>query len=176
MVTVRGRSEVKRYIAQLPEALVEKVLRGAARAGGKVIADEAKARSESDDVADAIIIRSSAKDGRIVVTVTVKPGWAYSLGVWLEWGTDPHFITVDDSQRAGMSVRKVNEKTKAGSLVIGGAFVGKTVWHEGARPFPFLRPALDIKEAEAVKAAQQYINSRVTRAGIRGGSDMGDDA
>lgn len=176
MVTVRGRNEVKQFLARLPKEIETKLLRGAARAGGKVIAEEAKDRSRSKEVGDNITLRSSAKDGRIVTKISVKPGWSYSLGVWQEWGTDPHFISVDDSQRGGMSVPKINEKTKAGSLVIGGAFVGSTVWHPGARPEPFLRPALDTKEAEAIKAAQNYINARVSRSGIRGSSETdGDD-
>jgi len=91
----------------------------------------------------------------------------YNLPLWLEYGTAPHLISVDDSQRQGLSVRRVNDRVNAGSLVINGNFVGTTVHHPGARPHPFMRPALDTKEGEARAAAQSYINSRISRSGIR---------
>lgn len=169
MVTVRGRSEVSAYLAALPEQIT-KVLRGAGRAGGKVIADEAKDRSSSDAVANDVVVRTKNADGRIVVTVTVKPGYSWFRALWLEFGTDPHFIRVDDTQRKGRGIGRINQQVRDargdGSLVIGGKFVGDTVWHPGARPHPFLRPALDIKEADAIAAAQAYINARVSKAGI----------
>jgi len=174
MASMKGRSEVKSFIAGIPSDLA-KLLRGAGRAGAKVIADEAKDRVISDEVRSGIKVATKAEDGRIIAKVQVKGKFAF-IAPWLEYGTDPHFISVDDSQRGGMSVRKVNERVKAGSLVIGGNFVGSTVHHPGARPHPFLRPALDTKENEARNAAQHYINSRVGRTGIKGGPEAGDDA
>lgn len=174
MPTVSGRAEVKRYMAQIPQAMRAKILRGAAKAAAKVVADEAKDRAISEDVASAIVTRSKLDGDRIVVRITVKGQWPLSVGTWLEYGTDPHFISVDDSQRQGMSVGRVNELHKEGSLVIGGKFVGKTVHHPGATPHPFLRPALDIKEGEAIEAAQGYITTRLAREGL-GGPDVGDD-
>ncbi|WP_380925473.1 HK97 gp10 family phage protein [Sphingomonas leidyi] len=171
MATSRGREEVRRYIDRL-QTDIPALLRGAARAGGNVIADEAKDRSVSSEVAENITIKVKRDDGRIVVTITVKPGWAYSLGTWLEWGTDPHFITVDQSQRQGLSVGRINKLQREGSLVIGGQFVGETVFHPGAQPHPFLRVALDTKGAEAFAEAQRYIDSHVTRVGIIGDHDF----
>lgn len=165
MPTVRGKGDVKRFIAQLPGNLERNVLRGAARAAAQVVAEEAKARSVSDEVAAAIKIATAREDGRVIAKVQVKGKGAF-LAPWLEYGTDPHFISVDDSQRDGLSVRRVNQKVKQGSLVIGGQFVGTTVHHPGARPHPFLRPALDTKENEAMAAAQAYINRRISRGDI----------
>lgn len=179
MPTVKGQRDVRQYIENLPRELEKKVLRGAARAGGKVVLEEARARSISSEVDEALIMKTRAQDGRILVTITVAPGWAFSVGTWLEWGTEPHFISVDDNQRDGMSVRRINRLNKdgkMGSLVIGGQFVGDTVWHKGAQAHPFLRVALDIKEAEARAAAQSYISSRIARGVIVGGSEPeGDD-
>lgn len=178
MPTVKGKSEVRAYMDALP-GQITRMLRGAGRAAGKVIAEEAKSRSASDDVAEAVIVKSRQDDGRIVVTVTVKPGFVWSLALWLELGTSGHFISVDDSQRNGMSVRRVNKAVRdAGgdkSLVIGGKFVGSTVWHPGARPHPFLRPALDVKEQDAIRAAQAYIAARVSRRGITVTNEGGDE-
>lgn len=169
MPAVRGRAEVKQYIASLPEQLTP-VLRGAARAGAKVVADKIEELTPSEEVRENLRIRSRKADGRIVVMIDVKPGWARSLGTWLEWGTAPHFISVDDSQREGRTVARINKLTKdAGgdhSLVINGNFVGSTVWHPGAQAHPAFRPALDLKGADAIKAAQAYISSRIARGRV----------
>jgi len=173
MPTVRGASGVKRFIASLPAQLEAKVLRGAARAAANVVADEARSRSISPDVTAAIKVAVKAEDGRVVAKVQVKGPGAY-IAPWLEYGTEPHFISVDDGQRGGISVNRINKKSKEGALVIGGQFVGATVHHPGARAHPFLRVSLDVKEAEALAAAQSYISARVTRAGITGTAEGGD--
>jgi hypothetical protein len=176
MATSRGGAEVRRFMAALPGEIETKLLRGAARAAGKVIITEAKMRSISQEVDDALVMKVRRDVGRIVVKIYVEKGWARSVGTWLEYGTAPHFISVDDGQREGMSVARVNKKTKDGSLVIGGHFVGSTVHHPGARPHPFLRVSLDTKEGEAIAAAQTFINSRITRGGILGSVEPeGDD-
>ncbi|WP_239016836.1 HK97 gp10 family phage protein [Sphingomonas ginkgonis] len=164
MPTVRGRGEVDAYFAKLPIDLT-KVLRGAARAAATVVADEAKARSRSTEVAEAVKVATKQEDDRVIAKVQVKGKGAY-IAPWLEYGTSPHFISVDESQRMGMSIGRINQMHKAGSLVINGQFVGATVHHPGATPHPFLRPALDTKEAEAVAQAQRYINSRIARGRV----------
>jgi hypothetical protein len=50
------------------------------------------------------------------------------------------------------------------------------VRHPGARPNPFLRPALDMKEGEAVAAAQDYITSRIGASGITASDEVESDA
>lgn len=176
MPTVRGKTDVKNFIARIPKDLEEKVLRGAARAAATVVAEEAKDRTNSDEIRGAIKVATKREDGRMIAKVQVKGRGAY-LAPWAEYGTAPHFISVDDSQRGGRSVARINQMVSEEggnrSLVIGGNFVGSTVFHPGARPHPFLRPSLDLKEAEAIAAAQAYITTRVTRAGIVGG-DEGD--
>jgi hypothetical protein len=172
----KGGPAVSRYIAQMPTELEAKVLRGAARAGGNVIAEDARERSRSQDVSDAITTKVKSSPGQIRSTVSVKTGWARSVGIWLEYGTAPHFISVDDSQREGRSTKRINELNKDGaSLVIGGKFVGTTVFHKGAQAYPFMRPALDHSAVAAIAAAQSYINARVSRRGITGTTEAGDE-
>ncbi|WP_232314752.1 HK97 gp10 family phage protein [Sphingopyxis sp. QXT-31] len=169
---------MRRFLTNIPEQM-DGVLRGAARAGGKVVADEIKDTTPSEEVRDNIRIRTKAESDHIRVRIDVKDRWARSLGIWLEYGTDPHFISVDESQRGGRSVGRINtlakDSDKGHSLLIGGNFVGSTVFHPGARPHPAFRPALDRKEAEAVAAAQAYINTRVSRAGIKREPAGGDE-
>ena len=176
MATMKGRDDVSRYIESIPPALQTKILRGAARAAARVVADEAKARSISAEVSEAVKVSTRQEnDSRVIAKVKVKGPGSF-IAPWLEYGTDPHFVSVDDSQRRGMSVRTVNRRAKeAGegghSLVIGGKFVGTTVFHPGAKPHPFLRPSLDIKQGEAIAAAQTYVTTRIAREGL-GGADV----
>ena len=174
MPKVTGRTEVKRYLDGLPAKIEKKLLRGAARAAADVVADEAKLRAPADETREAITTRYKVEPGRITVVVTVKPGFGRSLGFWSEYGTSPHFISVDEDQRAGRSVGRINRLLKSGdgspSLVIGGKFVGATVFHPGAQAQPFLRPALDLKKVEAIAAAQNYIDSH-----LRDGRFIGND-
>ncbi|PTW45075.1 bacteriophage HK97-gp10 putative tail-component [Sphingomonas faeni] len=175
MPTSRGGSEVRRFISQLPSKLEKQVLRGAARAGGKIIEAEAKERSISSDVDEAIVLRTKLEAGRITVKITVRKGWGRAIANWLEYGTDAHFITLAKDESGGKSVARFNATTKR-SMVIGGKFVGETIFHPGAKPHPFLRPSLDIKGAEAIAAAQSYINAHVTRSGIVASAEPeGDD-
>lgn len=109
----------------------------------------------------------------------MKPGFFYSLAIWQEYGTAPHFIRIDAVDRGGRSVGRINRQNKAarpegGSLVIGGTFVGPTVHHPGARAHPAFRPALDIKEGDAIAAAQRFVSRKITRAGIAAVDEPGD--
>lgn len=169
MASVRGRESVSSYIKGAPERLA-KVLRGAGREGGKVFAEYVKENTTSEDVREGVRIRTKLDGDHVTTTVDVKHGWGRSVGIWNEWGTSAHFISVDDSQRGGRSVGRINQQVREAdgdrSLVIGGEFVGTTVWHPGAQPHPVFRPARDLKAADALAAAQNYINTHVTRAGI----------
>ena len=174
MATSRGGAAVRRYIAQLPAELERTVLRGAARAGGKVLVDGAKERSISSDDDDAIVMKRKSEPGRITVIITVEKGWARSVANWLEYGTDAHFISVAKEERGGKSVARINATDKR-SMIIGGKFVGDTVFHPGAKPHPFLRPTLDIDGPKAVAEAQNFINAHVTPSGIIASAETGDD-
>lgn len=165
MVWSRGRAEQKRFLLQGAPAQLRKVLLSAGRVGANVIADDARDRSISEEVSAAVKVKVRADETRIVATVYLKGPGSYK-GRWLEYGTDPHFISVDESQREGKSVRRINDLAKEGSLVIGGQFVGKTVLHPGAERHPFLRPALDFKGTVAIGAAQAHLNAHVKPSGI----------
>lgn len=188
MAYLKGGADFARFMSSIPAQLEAKVFKGAAKAAANVIADDARARSISGEVSAAIRTKVESAPGQVRSTVFVKRGWAHSLALWQEYGTEAHFISVDDSQRQGMSTRRVNDREKdgagivggarrvnnedaPGSIVIGGSFVGTTVHHPGARPHPFMRPALDHSEAEAIAAAQRYIDARISRSGITGSAE-----
>lgn len=163
MVTVKGLGTTRAKIAGFP-AKLERIALGAARAAGQVYADEVGALTPSDAVKENLRVQVRSENGHVTVRVDVAPGWARSLGTWLEWGTSPHFISVDDSQRAGKTVQRINRLAKAEganhSLVIGGQFVGQTVFHPGSRPHPTFRTVRDTKADHAIAAAQAFIDRR----------------
>lgn len=185
MATSRGGADTRRFMQQLPEQLMKRVLPGAARAGAKVIAEEAKHRlggRRADTagggkvlIADSVKVRVRRKGDKIHARILLQGPGAY-VGLWLERGTAPHIISVEDSAREGRSVNRINKLAREGSLVIGDTFVGAAVFHPGAKPHPFLNPALDIREDDARAAAQTYINARVSRRGIKDAVEPESDA
>jgi hypothetical protein len=183
MATSRGGSDVARFIAEQRRLIEEKLLRGAGRAGAKVLREEARHRLGGREaetgagtkvlIADALKIVVRSKPGVITVKVILKGPGSY-VGRWLEYGTAPHLISARADVREGRSINRINKLAREGSLSIGGKFVGASVWHKGADKKPFMRVSLDTREADARAEMQRYINSHVTRKGIVIGPE-GDD-
>lgn len=176
---ITGLSAVQSKMRRIPDEM-RGVLRGAARAGGKVFAEYVEENTTSQKVVrEAVRLRTKQDDGFVRATVDLKPGWGRTVGNWMEYGTEAHFISVDASQRRGRSVSKINQQVREErgnqSLVIGGNFVGTTVWHPGTRPEPVFRPARDLRAEEAKAAAQQYIKARINRGVITPGDEGEDD-
>lgn len=184
MASARGVAETQRFLAQLPGWLETKVLPGAARAGANVIAQEARdllgdRRADAGGgvrvlIANSVKVRVRKVEGGVKARVQMEGPGSY-VGRWLEYGTAPHFISVDPELRRGRSARRINKLVADGddrlraTLMINGKPVGPTVYHPGARPVPFLRPALDRKRDGASAAAQAYVNRRATRASLAAG-------
>lgn len=189
-VAVKGLQEVQRFLEQLPEKLQNNVMRGAMRAAAKVVAEEARAlapvsppnkknatlyKAHAGSLRDSIRFDSLIDGSRVIGYVRAGPSKnekntkneaAFTV-FWVEYGTAAHWIKVKDEARGGVSVRKLNEKAKAGSLKIGQNFIGQSVLHPGAKPRPFMTPALDHKREEATQAAAAYIRHRLsTKHGI----------
>ncbi|WP_294391999.1 HK97 gp10 family phage protein [uncultured Sphingomonas sp.] len=164
-MATRRTADFKAYTALVRAQLSGKLLQGAGRAMGKVIAEDAKRRVSSKRVAGSIKVASRVRDGRIIVRIETRGPGAF-LAPWLEHGTEPHFITASADLRGGRTVRRLNEQLRQGSLKIGGKFVGETVFHPGiVNPEPFLRPALDTAFDDALRAGQAYITTRLGKAG-----------
>lgn len=183
MATVKGMDGVKQFLRSLPAKLESNVLKGALKAGADVIAEAARENCHSDDVRAAIKTSAKVADHRVTAKIEIKGEGAYKA-VWLEYGTSAHFISVDDSVREGRTVGRINRQGKAAkkagsvgpaaTLVINGKPVGETVWHPGARPHPFLRPALDLHEEQALAAMRGHIVQKMTKAGIETADSEGE--
>ncbi|ATQ74854.1 hypothetical protein CR152_10210 [Massilia violaceinigra] len=147
---IRGGRELSAFLSALPAKLEKNIMRSALRAGAVVIRDEAKANVPVDQGLLQKSVRISSGTKRGTVTGTVKAGGRMAPHAHLvEYGTRPHKI----------------EPKNAGALAINGTPF-RSVEHPGARPQPFMRPALDAKAPQAIEAIAAQIRKRLTAEGI----------
>ena len=150
-IRVKGLADLNKFLQQLPAKVEQSVLRGALRAGANVVMAEAKANVpvDSGQLRDGLKVSTNSRRGRVTAKVKATGKHAH-IAPWLEYGTAAHKITAK----------------KGKGLFFGGLFV-KGVQHPGARPKPFLRPALDGRAQDAVVAAAQYMKRRLaTKNGL----------
>lgn len=162
-IRVKGLSDLNKLLDALPEKLARNVVRGAFRAAIKqevLPAAKANIRNVSGELARSLderkAISTGTKNGRVYAKLRAGVGLGQkgrepaNLPIWLEFGTAAHVIAA----------------RKGGSLFLGyGIF--KAVKHPGARPHPFMRPALDARAQAAVVAAAEYMKRRLaTKHGL----------
>ncbi len=150
-VHVRGLVDIQKFLDQLPAKLEANVMRGALRAGMKVVQPVAKSNvhSVSGLLAAGLKVGTRARGG--VVTAYLKSTGKHGyLARWVEYGTAAHNIAAK----------------RGGWLSFMGVFA-KEVAHPGAKPRPFMRPALDSQAQNAVIAAAEYMRNRLaTKEGL----------
>lgn len=147
---IKGGEELQALLNSLAPKLEQNIMRGAMRAGAKVILEEAKRNVpvKSGELRNSLKISTKSKKG--TVTASVKSGNKkvyYSR--FVEFGVAAHSISA----------------TGKGFLNFGGIFA-KSVDHPGATAKPFMRPAIDSKSTEAIDAVKEYIGKRLTKEGI----------
>lgn len=148
LLDVKGGRELAAFLDQLPAKIQRNVMRGALRAGAAAILPAARSAIRSQDgvLADSLKTRTALRGGVATARVYTRAFYAR----FVEYGTRPHTITAKN--RKGLSV--------------GGLFF-QSVDHPGARPRPFMRPALDQNAGAAVQAAAAYIKERLaTKHGL----------
>lgn len=146
-VHVKGLAELGRFLDALPVKIEKNIMRSALRAGATVLAKAAResVHKVSGATAKSIKVGTKVKGGRVIAYVKAK----HFTARFLEWGTRPHFIAARSAK----------------ALSVGGVF-RTGVEHHGARPFPFMRPALDTRIVEAVVAVGEKIKQRLTKEGL----------
>lgn len=148
--TIKGGRELDAMLATLAAKVEKNIMRAALRAGANEFKAEIKANApvHKGDLRGSVRVSTRAKRGTVYASVKVgnKKAWYAQL---VEFGTKPH---------------KIAPKA-AGGLLIGGHVVG-AVNHPGAKPHPFMRPALDSKSAAAVQAVAAKVRERLTKEGI----------
>lgn len=149
-IHIKGFSALQKMLETLPAKVEGNILRSALRQGAKTIAEEAKAQVpvRYGDLRDSIRTSVKMKNGKVMAVVKAgnKKAWYWRF---VEFGTGAHKITGKDGK----------------ALAIGGG-VYKSVDHPGAKPTPFMRPAMDGKSAEALQAIGEQIKKRLTKAGL----------
>ena len=180
---IKGLADLQKFLDVLPVKVEKNIMRGALRAGMNVVKPDAQSRihNVSGALAKSLKVGTRARGGKVTANLRSRASRAevpQNLDLWLEYGTRPHFISVQDSEKpinrrlsnkrgrvvlASMST--VNRYVR--SLKIAGRFVGPTVFHPGSQPKPFMRPALDAQARAAVVAAGEYVKTRLsTKHGI----------
>ena len=144
---VSGLSELDKLLKELPAKIEGNIMRGAMRAGAKVM--EARAKElvpvKSGQLRDSIKVSTKSRRGRVSATVRAGGKKAFYAHM-VEFGTARHFI----------------KPRKRKSLFFAG-MAREVVDHPGTSTKPFMRPALDNSQREAVDAAAAYIRARLAK-------------
>lgn len=179
-VEIKGLKELDAVLKSLPEKIEQNVMRGAIRAGQKVVLDAVREKLRSNgsvrsgDLINSLRIRfdrKAKKRGWINSKVIVGNADAYYSHM-VEFGTAAHFVSIKEDAKPNKQTRRgerkygyrtINNMVKRGSLVIGKHFVGQSVSHPGARPKPFMRPAFDESQQAAIEAFAEYVRKRLPK-------------
>lgn len=147
---VKGLSELQAFLDQLPAKMEANIMRAALRAGAKVVQAEVQASApvRTGLLKAGIKIGTNSRRGRVTAKINVSGKHAF-VANWVEYGTAAHFI----------------KPKRAKSLFFAG-LMRDGVDHPGARPKPFMRPALDTKAQEALLAVGEAIKKRLTKQGL----------
>jgi HK97 gp10 family phage protein len=158
-INIKGGKEIFELLQTLPAKLEQNIMRGALRAGAKVILEEAKRNVpvSSGDLRDSLRVSTNSKKGRVTASVKAGNKKVYYTR-FIEMGVAAHTIT-----------------SKTGYLsFLGNAY--KSVEHPGIQPKPFLRPAFDTKQKEAIEAIGLHIGKRLNKQGLNNpGLEVNDD-
>lgn len=169
---ITGGRELAQMLDTLPAKVERNIMRGALRAGARVMLAEVKQRIPRDngDLAASARVTTRVQRGSVSASVKIgnKKAWYAHL---VEFGTRSHYITVSDEDRGRASVRTVNRRV----LQIGANFVGPSVHHPGTQARPFARPAADAAFGPAVAAVKKKIRERLTEAGLNTPDPAGDE-
>lgn len=176
-LTLKGGPELLATLDLFPNNVQRNVLRGALRAGAKIIRDEVKSTIpvRKGRLRRSITYGSQVRDGGPIGYVRLR-GYVAYIGHFIEFGVSPHLIksrATKTGERsvvapAGHTVRYIGKvRTNARSLKIGRKFVGPVIHHPGFASKPFMRPALDHKAKEAIVAMGEYMAHRIQYGDIK---------
>ena len=148
-IQITGLAELQQALQDLAVNVEKNCLRGALRAGQKVILAEAKRTSAFADDTGALRaslrITTNSRAGR--VSAIVKAGGKKAFYAHMvEFGTRPHDI----------------EAKPGHALAFGGGAV-HSVRHPGARRRPYMRPAMDTQSQAALEQFANYLRDRIDK-------------
>ena len=165
-IKVTGLAELQALLDTLPDKLELNVMRGALRAGAKLIMQEAVANvpvgatstgnadkygGYAGALRDSIHIGTKLSRPYVIARVVVGGKMKNGADVWYA-----HII-----EFTGAVPHTISARGKA-ALSIGGLLF-QSVHHPGMKAHPFLRPALDAKAQAAVIASAEYMKMRLAK-------------
>lgn len=154
-IRVEGLNELLKSLESLPVKIERRVLSGGLRAGARVVANKAKSlvRVRSGSLRKSIRVSSikpkNGKRGQLVAAVKAggkRANVSVNYAGWVERGTKAHEI-----------------KAKRGKALKIGAGFRRSVVHPGAKPNPYLAPALRASAGQALDAMAAYIRERLPK-------------
>lgn len=151
-IKINGLAALQQALETLPTKVEGNMLRGALRAGAKVIATEAQRTSafadRTGELRKSIRVSARLRGGKATASIKAggKKAWYAHI---VERGAKPHLIK--PKQRK--------------SLFLAGV-LREVVHHPGATARPYMRPAMDGQAQAAVEAAASYLRGRLTKQGI----------
>lgn len=164
-VEIKGLKELDAVLKSLPEKIEQNVMRGAIRAGQKIMIDAVREKLRTNQSIKSGALekslrirfdRKAKKRGWLNAKVIAGDKEAYYAHM-VEFGTASHLIGV--KKRKTLAIQMVGPSTKGSNA----KFIGTKVNHPGARPKPFMRPAFDESQQAAIEAFAEYVRKRLPR-------------
>ena len=150
-ITVKGLTDLGKFMQELAPKLERNVLRAALKAGAKVVKEAAQANCP--------VAAPSRKGARVYggYPAALRDSLRYDAKIDLKGGKVMAYV------RAGGKARKSRADTFYASWVEYGtaAHQNGSFMHPGAQPRPFMRPALDAEAERALLVIGNYIKMRL---------------
>lgn len=167
-MNISGLKELDLALKQFTPKVEGNIVRGGVRAGTSVFLKRARSyiNNRTGELSRSLRIRTKSKRGHISATLVAGNAKAFYAHM-VEFGTARHLIFASDKEGKNVAAR-INRpgRKNAGALAFGSTTVDK-VEHPGASPSPFMRPALDGGEQEAVAAMAAYIRARIEKEKLK---------
>lgn len=157
---VKGLPELMKFFDEFTGKVQRNIVRSGLRAGAKVIKDEAAQQLQSHGsvvsgkLAAGLKVTTGSKGDTVHATLRTSGPHGY-VAHWVEHGTSAHEIVAKNGH----------------ALSFGGGFA-HSVHHPGAKPKPFMRPALDTRAQDAVLAMALKMQERMTKAGLEAADEV----
>lgn len=150
LANVKGLRELAKFLDQLPFKVQNNIMRGALRAGMNEVQPVAKGlvHDVTGFLSAGLKVGTRMSSTRVFSTLRATGPHA-RIAHLVEFGTRPHNISAKPS--AWLFFKNM---------------FAKTVSHPGAKPKPFMRPALDTMAQPALIATGEYVKRRITKEGI----------
>lgn len=171
---VQGLAELDALLKTLPVKIEANILRGAVRAGQKVVQEKAQSEvpQRSGKLKRSVRVRTdfkAARRGFVRADVVAGDKDAWYAGL-VEFGTGGHYEGSGSSSvrkpyiiRAQTSNGKeVTTGMKRRALRVGSSFFNQ-VEHPGSRAQPYMRPAAELLDGPALDAFVAYVNKRLPK-------------